>query len=31
VLGVQWHPEHLVGSAEPARRLFSALVTAART
>jgi len=30
VLGVQWHPEHLVGSSEPARRLFSALVTAAR-
>ncbi len=31
VLGVQWHPEHLVGSSEPARRLFSALVTAACT
>ena len=31
VLGVQWHPEHLVGNSEPARRLFSALVTAART
>ena len=30
VVGVQWHPEHLVGSSEPARRLFSALVTAAR-
>jgi putative glutamine amidotransferase len=30
VLGVQWHPEHLVGASEPARRLFSALVTAAR-
>ena len=30
VLGVQWHPEHLVGHSEPARRLFSALVTAAR-
>jgi putative glutamine amidotransferase len=30
VLGVQWHPEHLVGNSEPARRLFSALVTAAR-
>ena len=30
VLGVQWHPEHLVGAAESARRLFSALVTAAR-
>src|SRR6266481_4958796 len=24
VLGVQWHPEHLVGNSEPARRLFSA-------
>jgi len=31
VLGVQWHPEHLVGSSEPARRLFAALVAAART
>jgi putative glutamine amidotransferase len=31
VLGVQWHPEHLVGTSEHARRLFSALVTAART
>ena len=31
VLGVQWHPEPLVGNSEPARRLFSALVTAART
>ena len=31
VLGVQWHPEHLVGNSESARRLFSALVTAART
>src|SRR5262249_37558724 len=30
VVGVQWHPEHLVGNSEPARRLFSALVTAAR-
>ena len=30
LLGVQWHPEHLVGNSEPARRLFSALVTAAR-
>jgi len=30
VLGVQWHPEHLVGHSEAARRLFSALVTAAR-
>jgi putative glutamine amidotransferase len=31
VLGIQWHPEHLVGGSEPARRLFSALVTAARS
>ena len=31
VLGVQWHPEHLVGSSEPARRLFAALIAAART
>jgi len=31
VLGVQWHPEHLVGGSEPARRLFAALVAAART
>ncbi|HSE02740.1 MAG TPA: gamma-glutamyl-gamma-aminobutyrate hydrolase family protein [Methylomirabilota bacterium] len=30
VLGVQWHPEELVGHSEPARRLFSALVAAAR-
>jgi putative glutamine amidotransferase len=30
VLGVQWHPEELVGHSEPARRLFSALVGAAR-
>jgi putative glutamine amidotransferase len=29
VLGVQWHPEELVGHSEPARRLFSALVAAA--
>jgi putative glutamine amidotransferase len=29
VLGVQWHPEELAGHSEPARRLFSALVTAA--
>jgi len=29
VLGVQWHPEHLVGNSEPARRLFSALIKAA--
>lgn len=31
VLGVQWHPEELVGHSEPARRLFAALVAAART
>ena len=31
VLGVQWHPEHLVGSSEPARRLFAALIGAAGT
>jgi putative glutamine amidotransferase len=31
VLGVQWHPEHLVGGSEPARRLFAALIAAART
>jgi putative glutamine amidotransferase len=30
VLGVQWHPEHLVGRSEPARRLFAALIDAAR-
>ena len=30
VLAVQWHPEELVGHSEPARRLFSALVAAAR-
>ena len=29
--GVQWHPEHLVGGSEPARRLFAALIAAART
>jgi putative glutamine amidotransferase len=29
-LGVQWHPEDLVGRDEGARRLFRALVTAAR-
>jgi putative glutamine amidotransferase len=29
VLGVQWHPEELVGHSEPARRLFAALVAAA--
>ncbi|MCI0548045.1 MAG: gamma-glutamyl-gamma-aminobutyrate hydrolase family protein [Candidatus Rokubacteria bacterium] len=31
VLGVQWHPEELVGHSEPARRLFAALIHAART
>ncbi len=30
VLGVEWHPEELVGHSEPARRLFAALVNAAR-
>jgi putative glutamine amidotransferase len=30
VLGVEWHPEELVGRSEPARRLFTALVDAAR-
>ena len=30
VLGVQWHPEELVGHSETARRLFAALVTHAR-
>ncbi len=30
VLGVQWHPEDLVGHDEAARRLFQALVEAAR-
>ena len=30
VLGVQWHPEELVGHSEPARRLFAALVAVAR-
>jgi putative glutamine amidotransferase len=30
VVGVQWHPEELVGESEPARRLFTALVTSAR-
>ena len=30
VLGVQWHPEELVGQSEPARRLFAALVSHAR-
>jgi putative glutamine amidotransferase len=31
VLGVQWHPEELVGDSEPARRLFAALIAAAKT
>jgi putative glutamine amidotransferase len=30
VVGVQWHPEELVGHSEPARRLFAALVDEAR-
>jgi len=30
VLGVQWHPEELVGESEAARRLFAALTAAAR-
>jgi putative glutamine amidotransferase len=30
VLGVQWHPEELIGHSEAARRLFAALVTHAR-
>lgn len=30
VLGIQWHPEHLTENFEPARRLFAALVAAAR-
>jgi putative glutamine amidotransferase len=30
LLGVQWHPEELVGEHEHARRLFAALVSAAR-
>jgi len=30
VLGVQWHPEELVAESEPARRLFTALVSHAR-
>ena len=30
LLGVQWHPEELVGEHESARRLFAALVSAAR-
>lgn len=30
VVGVQWHPEELIGHSEAARRLFSALIHAAR-
>lgn len=30
VLGVQWHPEELIGHSDAARRLFAALVTNAR-
>ena len=30
VLGVQWHPEELVGHDQAARNLFTALVEAAR-
>jgi len=30
VMGVQWHPEHLVGGFASARRLFASLVDAAR-
>ena len=30
VLGVQWHPEELIGHSDAARRLFAALVTHAR-
>src|SRR5215475_11732515 len=30
VVGVQWHPEHLVGGFESARRLFASLIDAAR-
>ncbi len=30
VLGVQWHPEEMLVHSEPARRLFMALVSAAR-
>ena len=30
VLGVQWHPEKLIGHSDAARRLFAALVTHAR-
>jgi putative glutamine amidotransferase len=31
VLGVQWHPEELVGHSEAARRLFAALVRSAHS
>jgi gamma-glutamyl-gamma-aminobutyrate hydrolase PuuD len=30
VVGVQWHPEHLVAVHGPHRRLFEGLVEAAR-
>jgi putative glutamine amidotransferase len=30
VLGVQWHPEELIAHSEPARRLFTALVSRTR-
>jgi putative glutamine amidotransferase len=30
VVGVQWHPEHLVEQSLPHRRLFEGLVEAAR-
>jgi gamma-glutamyl-gamma-aminobutyrate hydrolase PuuD len=30
VLGVQWHPEELVGHDQAARNLFAAIVEAAR-
>jgi putative glutamine amidotransferase len=30
VLGVQWHPEELVGHDQAARNLFAAIVDAAR-
>jgi putative glutamine amidotransferase len=30
ILGVQWHPEELIGHSDAARRLFAALVTHAR-
>jgi gamma-glutamyl-gamma-aminobutyrate hydrolase PuuD len=30
VVGVQWHPEEMVGASEEARRLFAGFVAAAR-